>query len=198
MWTKTEQQLDQAEFRHVTGLYPHQVEGIAFLTRKGRAILGEDMGLGKTRQAIVAMNEAQGASCCTHCDELFSISPGPPRKIRVRGLDRTPGWGLVTLRGAEHNFTEQLVHPTVLMAARPSERRRRGRQRVWGSRAALSSRPPVTQGTGGLARLAATAGEAKPYSAGWAKPRHTAAGRISAWRQPRWSSASWPAAASTS
>ena len=51
-------QLDREEFRHFAGLYPHQVEGVAFLTRKGRAILGDDMGLGKTRQAIVAMNEA--------------------------------------------------------------------------------------------------------------------------------------------
>ena len=51
-------QLDREEFRHFAGLYPHQVEGVAFLIRKGRAILGDDMGLGKTRQAIVAMNEA--------------------------------------------------------------------------------------------------------------------------------------------
>ena len=51
-------QLDREEFRHFEGLYPHQVEGVAFLIRKGRAILGDDMGLGKTRQAIVAMNEA--------------------------------------------------------------------------------------------------------------------------------------------
>jgi len=51
-------QLDREEFRFFAGLYPHQVEGIAFLTRKGRAILGDDMGLGKTRQAIVAMEHA--------------------------------------------------------------------------------------------------------------------------------------------
>jgi SWI/SNF-related matrix-associated actin-dependent regulator 1 of chromatin subfamily A len=52
------EQLDREEFRHFAGLYPHQVEGVAFLTSKGRAILGDDMGLGKTRQAIVAMNES--------------------------------------------------------------------------------------------------------------------------------------------
>ena len=34
------------------GLYPHQVEGVAFLMRRRRAILADDMGLGKTRQAI--------------------------------------------------------------------------------------------------------------------------------------------------
>jgi SWI/SNF-related matrix-associated actin-dependent regulator 1 of chromatin subfamily A len=54
----TASQLDREEFRFFAGLYPHQIEGVAFLTRKGRAILGDDMGLGKTRQAIVAMQEA--------------------------------------------------------------------------------------------------------------------------------------------
>ena len=44
-----------------TTLYPHQVEGIAFLQRHGRAILADDMGLGKTRQAIVALREASPA-----------------------------------------------------------------------------------------------------------------------------------------
>ena len=37
------------------GLYPHQVEGVAFLMGRRRAILADDMGLGKTRQAIVAV-----------------------------------------------------------------------------------------------------------------------------------------------
>ncbi|MCB1954135.1 MAG: DEAD/DEAH box helicase [Rhodocyclaceae bacterium] len=45
------------------GLYPHQREGVAFLRRKGHAILGDDMGLGKTRQAIVAMKLAAPEGC---------------------------------------------------------------------------------------------------------------------------------------
>ena len=28
-------------------LYPHQADGVSFLISKGRAILGDDMGLGK-------------------------------------------------------------------------------------------------------------------------------------------------------
>ena len=40
------------------GLFPHQVEGVAFLLARRRAILADDMGLGKTRQAIVALREA--------------------------------------------------------------------------------------------------------------------------------------------
>src|SRR5690349_11426559 len=37
------------------GLFPHQVEGVAFLLGRRRAILADDMGLGKTRQSIVSL-----------------------------------------------------------------------------------------------------------------------------------------------
>ena len=37
------------------GLFPHQIEGVAFLIGRRRAILADDMGLGKTRQAIVSL-----------------------------------------------------------------------------------------------------------------------------------------------
>jgi len=41
------------------GLFPHQIEGIAFLLGRRRAILADDMGLGKTRQSVLAMTEAE-------------------------------------------------------------------------------------------------------------------------------------------
>lgn len=41
------------------GLYPHQVEGVAFLLARRRSILADDMGLGKTRQSLIAMKEAE-------------------------------------------------------------------------------------------------------------------------------------------
>ena len=41
------------------GLFPHQIEGVAFLLGRTRAILADDMGLGKTRQAIVALKHAR-------------------------------------------------------------------------------------------------------------------------------------------
>lgn len=44
--------------RLVTGLFSHQVEGVAFLLGRRRAILADDMGLGKTRQSITALREA--------------------------------------------------------------------------------------------------------------------------------------------
>ena len=37
------------------GLFPHQIEGVAFLLGRRRAILADDMGLGKTRQAVVSL-----------------------------------------------------------------------------------------------------------------------------------------------
>src|SRR5678815_5123014 len=37
------------------GLFPHQIEGVAFLLGRRRAILADDMGLCKTRQAIVSL-----------------------------------------------------------------------------------------------------------------------------------------------
>lgn len=45
--------LDQAR-QLASGLFPHQVEGVAFLLGRRRAILADDMGLGKTRQSILA------------------------------------------------------------------------------------------------------------------------------------------------
>jgi SWI/SNF-related matrix-associated actin-dependent regulator of chromatin subfamily A-like protein 1 len=44
--------------RLAAGLFPHQVEGVAFLLGRRRAILADDMGLGKTRQSVVALTEA--------------------------------------------------------------------------------------------------------------------------------------------
>ena len=45
----------QEGFALADGLFPHQVEGVAFLLGRRRAILADDMGLGKTRQAIVSL-----------------------------------------------------------------------------------------------------------------------------------------------
>ena len=42
-------------FALADGLFPHQVEGVAFLLGRRRAILADDMGLGKTRQSIVSL-----------------------------------------------------------------------------------------------------------------------------------------------
>ena len=91
-------QLDREEVRHFAGLYPHQVEGVAFLIRKGRAILGDDMGLGKTRQAIVAMElGAPEGTILVVCPaslklnwtrEIRLVDPGAA--IEVIGVDKEP------------------------------------------------------------------------------------------------------------
>ena len=63
-------------------LYPHQVAGVAFLARRGRAILGDDMGLGKTRQAIVALkSSAPGGVFLVVC--LASLKLNWAREIRA-------------------------------------------------------------------------------------------------------------------
>ena len=49
--------LDRAR-QIASGLYPHQVEGVAFLLGRRRSILADDMGLGKTRQSAIAMTAA--------------------------------------------------------------------------------------------------------------------------------------------
>jgi SNF2 family DNA or RNA helicase len=41
------------------GLYPHQIEGLAFLLGRRRSILADDMGLGKTRQSVLSIVEAE-------------------------------------------------------------------------------------------------------------------------------------------
>jgi len=48
------------------GLFPHQIEGVAFLVGRRRAILADDMGLGKTRQSIVSLRH---------------LAPGGPRLV---------------------------------------------------------------------------------------------------------------------
>ena len=47
--------LDSQAVALAEGLFPHQIEGVAFLLGRRRAILADDMGLGKTRQAIVSL-----------------------------------------------------------------------------------------------------------------------------------------------
>jgi len=42
-----------------SGLYPHQVEGVAFLLGRRRSILADAMGLGKTRQSAIALTQAR-------------------------------------------------------------------------------------------------------------------------------------------
>ena len=62
-------------------LYPHQVDGIAFLLGRRRAILADDMGLGKTRQSIIAMELAAPAGpWCVICPA--SVKRNWEREVR--------------------------------------------------------------------------------------------------------------------
>src|SRR5512145_418752 len=58
--------LDSQAVALAEGLFPHQIEGVAFLLGRRRAILADDMGLGKTRQSIVSLRH---------------LTPGGPRLV---------------------------------------------------------------------------------------------------------------------
>jgi SWI/SNF-related matrix-associated actin-dependent regulator 1 of chromatin subfamily A len=89
------------------GLFPHQIEGVAFLLGRKRAILADDMGLGKTRQAIVALRHAApGGPYLVVCPasvkrnwarEIDMAAPGATTHIIERGADMPaqPMWVVV-------------------------------------------------------------------------------------------------------
>jgi SWI/SNF-related matrix-associated actin-dependent regulator 1 of chromatin subfamily A len=80
------------------GLFPHQIEGVAFLLGRRRAILADDMGLGKTRQAIVSLGHtAPGGPYLVVCPasvkrnwarEIDIAAPGATVHIIQRGAEQ--------------------------------------------------------------------------------------------------------------
>jgi SNF2 family DNA or RNA helicase len=89
------------------GLFPHQIEGVAFLLGRRRAILADDMGLGKTRQAIVALRHtAPNGRYLVVCPasvkrnwarEIAIAAPDASTHIIERGADepRDRSWEIV-------------------------------------------------------------------------------------------------------
>lgn len=76
------------------GLFPHQVEGVAFLLSRRRAILADDMGLGKTRQAITAMKVEEPAG------PYLVLCPASVKRNWVREIDLVlPGASTLILDG---------------------------------------------------------------------------------------------------
>jgi SNF2 family DNA or RNA helicase len=76
------------------GLFPHQVEGVAFLLKRRRAILADDMGLGKTRQAITALKVEEPAG------PYLVICPASVKRNWAREIDLVlPGAAVRAARG---------------------------------------------------------------------------------------------------
>jgi SWI/SNF-related matrix-associated actin-dependent regulator 1 of chromatin subfamily A len=48
----------RAEAAKTRGLYPFQVEGVDFVSKKAHALLGDQMGLGKTAQSLMSLEES--------------------------------------------------------------------------------------------------------------------------------------------
>ena len=66
------------------GLFPHQVEGVAFLLGRRRAILADDMGLGKTRQALAALSHAAPAG------QVLIVCPASVKRNWAREISLQP------------------------------------------------------------------------------------------------------------
>ena len=90
------------------GLFPHQVEGVAFLLGRRRAILADDMGLGKTRQAIVSLrHDSPDGPFLVVCPasvkrnwarEIAAVAPAASILVLEGGTavpERLPEWTIV-------------------------------------------------------------------------------------------------------
>src|SRR5688500_9154417 len=77
------------------GLFPHQIEGVAFLLGRRRAILADDMGLGKTRQAIVSLRHASPGG------PYLVVCPASVKRNWAREIDlATPGASIRVVEGS--------------------------------------------------------------------------------------------------
>jgi SWI/SNF-related matrix-associated actin-dependent regulator 1 of chromatin subfamily A len=90
--------LDVAYRRAVSlgeGLFPHQIEGVAFLLGRRRAILADDMGLGKTRQAIVSLRHAAPGG------PYLVVCPASVKRNWAREIDQAiPGASVGVVEGS--------------------------------------------------------------------------------------------------
>ncbi len=55
---------NRAEAAKTLGLYPYQIEGVDFLSKKQHALLGDQMGLGKTAQSLMALESKDRVLAC--------------------------------------------------------------------------------------------------------------------------------------
>ncbi len=108
-----------------SGLYSHQVEGVAFLLGRRRSILADDMGLGKTRQSVLAMAEAapQGpylvvcpASVKLNWVREIKLALGEDALVSVVGPAAPPaagfaGWMIVNYDLLKAHQEALLAHP---------------------------------------------------------------------------------------
>ena len=77
------------------GLFPHQIEGVAFLLGRRRAILADDMGLGKTRQAIVSLRHASPGG------PYLVVCPASVKRNWAREIElATPGASVHIVEGS--------------------------------------------------------------------------------------------------
>ncbi len=105
------------------GLFPHQVEGVAFLLGRRRAILADEMGLGKTRQSIIAARHAASdgpwlvvcpASVKLNwAREIRTAAPGAAVEVIHGGEPLRAGRGVWTVINYDllHRYIDDLCRP---------------------------------------------------------------------------------------
>lgn len=90
--------------RRVAELFPYQVEGAAFLAAKGRALLADEPGLGKTAQAIAAADEVLG-----YDERLLVICPASVVENWKREIARFAPW--LSARSTVVSYNGARTHP---------------------------------------------------------------------------------------
>jgi SWI/SNF-related matrix-associated actin-dependent regulator of chromatin subfamily A-like protein 1 len=55
---------DRADFAKSLGLYQYQIEGVDFLRKKKKSLLGDQMGLGKTVQSLISLDVTERVLAC--------------------------------------------------------------------------------------------------------------------------------------
>ncbi len=124
--------LEQAR-QLAAGLFPHQVEGIAFLLGRRRAILADDMGLGKTRQSILAARHvASRGPWLVVCPasvklnwarEIRTVEPGARVEILQGGQPLRAAEGIWTV--INYDLLSRYVHELARAPGRRSSSTRR-------------------------------------------------------------------------
>src|SRR3990167_440129 len=70
----TQESIGMENLKERLGLFDHQVEGIKFLVDKKKAILADSMGVGKTKQAIIAAGITSKESILVICPASLKVN----------------------------------------------------------------------------------------------------------------------------
>jgi hypothetical protein len=93
VWREKAPELSQVKLAKDRGAYPFQVEGVAFLCQREKALLADDQGTGKTVQALLALPDNAAVLCVVPA----SVKRNWANETKVWRPDLTP----VVLKGSK-------------------------------------------------------------------------------------------------